>query len=311
MADINILQELVGKTIKSISFDRENDSDPAGAVMIQCTDNSDYEISSELNTQALAVEKITEESLTWTQEDNHTAQKEGWDIFNAGDELQIQRIDELKKFDCDEEVWMFLVSANTPLHDKALTYIKQENPAEYDRIINYHKKSITNFVEEHVIEHAKLSIDGILESNYFWEDKNIAVKRVMLIYGIDGLKTETLSYLRTEVVSYLKKQKNYDEIINSVIDEQLETDVHDIVYEFFEDKYNRAYANFIEAIEFSLLNNVLGGLNDEFIPDNFIDIVSFVSEDVLKSNFIKDSDKGYWNVDDLKLAFRRWMESNE
>lgn len=64
MADVNILKELVGKTIKSISFDRNNENEPTGAVVIQCTDNSDYEISTELNTQidiALTVEKITKE----------------------------------------------------------------------------------------------------------------------------------------------------------------------------------------------------------------------------------------------------------
>lgn len=90
----------------------------------------------------------------WTKGDSWAALNEGWDIFecdgSANGPYQIcvleepYLIEELgyedKKFPSDNEVWVRvrnLASAGSPLHLKALQFVRTENPKEYEAIQNW------------------------------------------------------------------------------------------------------------------------------------------------------------------------------
>jgi hypothetical protein len=90
-------------------------------------------------------------ATTWTPDDSQAAMAEGWDVFAVMDveePWQIQRLDDPAeddrvdfdepKFDDDVEVWRHLVeqaAAGSPLHQKALDFMAEHNPAEWDVIV--------------------------------------------------------------------------------------------------------------------------------------------------------------------------------
>lgn len=91
--------------------------------------------------------------MTWNPTtDSDLAQAEGWDIFEAsgsianvnGDrEFQLQRIDETQVFPGDEEAWHHVYTqahAGSALHRRALIFLRERSPAEFEAII--HKCSL-------------------------------------------------------------------------------------------------------------------------------------------------------------------------
>ncbi len=81
--------------------------------------------------------------IEWTNENSNNASKEGWNVFDCiGSEngsFQIQRNDEDEIFFDDKQVWLFIkeqAEKGSQLHQKALSFIKENNIAEYNSIIN-------------------------------------------------------------------------------------------------------------------------------------------------------------------------------
>jgi len=87
------------------------------------------------------------ESPIWTNRMSRLASQEGWDIFEAsgscqnknGDRpLQLQRMDEMARFEDDADAWRFVhkqAQLGSRLHQTALEYLKQESLPEYEAII--------------------------------------------------------------------------------------------------------------------------------------------------------------------------------
>lgn len=87
---------------------------------------------------------------TWTDDDSQAALAEGWDLFwcaNADSPWEIERIDapadddrvdyDDPKFSDDREVWVHVTEqakAGSSLHQKALDFIAEHNPTEWDHI---------------------------------------------------------------------------------------------------------------------------------------------------------------------------------
>jgi len=75
--------------------------------------------------------------MTWTDEDDREAAKEGWGFFEcSGDHppIELERIDfpgegETQLAD-DPAAWHLVLGNDTPLHRKALAYMTQESPEE-------------------------------------------------------------------------------------------------------------------------------------------------------------------------------------
>ena len=77
--------------------------------------------------------------MRWTSKDSKEARKEGWDIWEKGigsykGPYALEKLDEDTTFQSDEEAWLFVARFPTPLHVKALRWLKINNKAEYDRI---------------------------------------------------------------------------------------------------------------------------------------------------------------------------------
>ena len=77
----------------------------------------------------------------WTNEDSTLASAEGWDVFDsegsANGPWQIQKRDETSTFNQDTDAWRYVwqrAERGSLLHQRALEYIKEHNPPEYDAI---------------------------------------------------------------------------------------------------------------------------------------------------------------------------------
>lgn len=80
-------------------------------------------------------------NIKWTPEDSKAAESEGWNVFFASPtddegDYRIERIDEAEIFESDFAVWNHLAWNKSPLHLKAIAFIKHENPTEYNTIKN-------------------------------------------------------------------------------------------------------------------------------------------------------------------------------
>lgn len=78
---------------------------------------------------------VIQQSLT--NEEDQTAQSEGWALFDAGGEVQLQKIDELEIFNEDEDAHAFvkqLADAGSSLHCRVKSILKERSPAEYVRV---------------------------------------------------------------------------------------------------------------------------------------------------------------------------------
>lgn len=78
--------------------------------------------------------------MTWTHGDNILAMREGWAIFDASGEDQLQRIDEGAAFASDEGAWLHVwwrAAQASELHSRALNHLRIHSPIEFDRIFDY------------------------------------------------------------------------------------------------------------------------------------------------------------------------------
>lgn len=91
--------------------------------------------------------------IVWTVEDGAAAQTEGWGIFECygsdNGPFQLCRIDDpevfaadlgaqiLRTWTDDTEVWEFVRSSGSDLHTKALAFLREQNPAEYESIMQW------------------------------------------------------------------------------------------------------------------------------------------------------------------------------
>jgi hypothetical protein len=72
----------------------------------------------------------------WTHEQSDNARKQGWDLWDADGELQLQRVDEMETFDSDLAAWKHVWAHrdDDPLCDAALKILKKESSKEYRRL---------------------------------------------------------------------------------------------------------------------------------------------------------------------------------
>lgn len=73
----------------------------------------------------------------WTNRDSDAACAEGWDIFEAGDGMQLQRDDDGAVFADDFDAWVHVweqAQQDSPLHVRALAYLAEASPEEYESI---------------------------------------------------------------------------------------------------------------------------------------------------------------------------------
>lgn len=76
--------------------------------------------------------------IDWLPEQIEAALAEGWDIFDTGDEYQLQRHDEAEIFDSDSAAWHHVydkAQAGSPLHKHALEFLNEHSLDEYWRIM--------------------------------------------------------------------------------------------------------------------------------------------------------------------------------
>lgn len=81
----------------------------------------------------------------WTGRDAIEASAEGWDVFDSGGSengpFQICMRDDMDSgFLTDEEVWQHVVDEareGSALHRRALDFVREHNPAEYETIIGH------------------------------------------------------------------------------------------------------------------------------------------------------------------------------
>jgi hypothetical protein len=72
-----------------------------------------------------------------TNEEDQTAQSEGWALFDAEGEVQLQKVDELGVFPKDEVAHAFvkeLADKGSQLHCKVKSILKEHNPKEHDLV---------------------------------------------------------------------------------------------------------------------------------------------------------------------------------
>lgn len=78
-------------------------------------------------------------SVRWRKYDSLTADREGWDIFNAGtDRAEIQRDDCADRFANDGQAWLHVVKqalAGEETHQRALAHVLFHNPEEWLRVV--------------------------------------------------------------------------------------------------------------------------------------------------------------------------------
>lgn len=79
----------------------------------------------------------------WTIADSRAAITEGWDVFDCdgsdNGRFQICKRDDMTTFDIDDDVWVHVAKRATDgsaLHVRALAFIMQHNPIEYNAISN-------------------------------------------------------------------------------------------------------------------------------------------------------------------------------
>ena len=81
--------------------------------------------------------------IEWTAKDSSDALSQGWDVFDCEGSMngrwQICMLDEDEdsKFDTDPEVWMWMKDHPTPLTEKAIQFVRENNNLEYNSIIKY------------------------------------------------------------------------------------------------------------------------------------------------------------------------------
>jgi hypothetical protein len=77
---------------------------------------------------------------TFTPEDQVEALRQGWGVFTTSyidTPLQLQRSDEMERFDSDEGAWRFVARqafAGCGVARRALAWIKSESTIEYEAI---------------------------------------------------------------------------------------------------------------------------------------------------------------------------------
>jgi len=86
--------------------------------------NVDYAVAMQSNIEEIMwIEKVPKHQLIqmfsdgeyfWTDEHSEQAMKDGWSIFNGGSDnhpdYQLQRVDEMERFHCDEEAWLHVTA---------------------------------------------------------------------------------------------------------------------------------------------------------------------------------------------------------
>ena len=84
-------------------------------------------------------------------DDDEIATSEGWGVFDSagsdGGPWQIQRIDELEMFPSDDEAWVHVwtrAAEGSPVHRRALDYVREHNPPEYEAIERWCSKKGPN-----------------------------------------------------------------------------------------------------------------------------------------------------------------------
>ncbi len=101
-------------------------------------------------------------TIEWTFEDRCQAIKEGWDFFDNGHEVQLQRLDDpdddladkggswVIPFQDDAEAWTFVVNkaVDSTFHAKALAWLKQESPEEWKRVVNWREVTAEEAIAE-------------------------------------------------------------------------------------------------------------------------------------------------------------------
>lgn len=75
--------------------------------------------------------------VEWTEAHNAAAMLEGWAIFNADTEAQVQRDDEAGILGSDDEAFELVMTGAQDHHVVARTLIFVESPAEWDRMVTY------------------------------------------------------------------------------------------------------------------------------------------------------------------------------
>jgi hypothetical protein len=73
----------------------------------------------------------------WTEGHALKAQNQGWNLFNADGELQLQREDEMGIFETDHEAWEFVYAQSIQKDNTAiiaLARIAAESPKELKKI---------------------------------------------------------------------------------------------------------------------------------------------------------------------------------
>lgn len=77
----------------------------------------------------------------WTDADSLQAMLEGWDIFAVGHNYyELQQDDERDLFGSDAAAWKYVceqAAAGGDLHQRALEFLKENSPHEYDAIQRY------------------------------------------------------------------------------------------------------------------------------------------------------------------------------
>lgn len=73
----------------------------------------------------------------WTPEYAAKANEEGWDLFDASGEAQIQRQDDQGLLSEDAEAWRIVMTGNEDHHIIARTIVYRDSPQEWERIRNY------------------------------------------------------------------------------------------------------------------------------------------------------------------------------
>jgi hypothetical protein len=82
----------------------------------------------------------------WTPEDQDAAVAKGWGLFDASDSendtpYQLQASSDAGLIWNDDDAWMLVVNnarAGEPLERKALAFLKERSPNEYDFITKIH-----------------------------------------------------------------------------------------------------------------------------------------------------------------------------
>lgn len=75
--------------------------------------------------------------LPWTADHNAAAEREGWALFDADGELQVQRLDEEGILASDDEAFDLVMKGREPHHFAIRGHIYDKSPAEWARIVKH------------------------------------------------------------------------------------------------------------------------------------------------------------------------------